>query len=140
MPADVETPEILDQTFPDLLQGDRVAAVREGLSYGSLRRVRDALGAPDALLARALGVSERTLHRRKEQGRLSAEESDRLLLLAEVVDLAAQAFDDLEQARQWLRQPHSLLGGESPLEHMDTFAGTDEVRSMLYHIEYSMPV
>ena len=120
---------------------DPVAAVRTGLPYAALERVGKALGAPDALLARALGVSERTLYRRrKEEGRLTSEESDRLLLLAETTQLATKALDDSDEARRWLREPHSLLGGESPLEHMDTVAGIQEVREMLLHIEYSMPV
>ena len=36
---------------------------------------------------------------------------------------------------------HSLLmlGGESPLDHMDTVTGMEEVKTMLYHIEYGMP-
>lgn len=137
MPVDVQ--HAPDRLLPNL-QSDRVAAVREGLSYDALQRVSEALAVPDAMLARALAISERTLHRRRGQGRLSTEESDRLLLLAEVVELAVQAFDDVERARRWLRQPHALLGDEAPLEHMDTFAGVEEVRSMLYHIEYSMPV
>ena len=119
---------------------DPVAAVRDGLPHAALERVREALGAPDVLLARALGVSERTLYRRrKEEGRLTPEESDRLLLLAETVELATEALDDPTEAQRWLREPHSLLAGESPLEHMDTVAGIQEVHTMLLHIEHSMP-
>ena len=47
---------------------------------------------------------------------------------------------DPEQARKWLQEPHSLLGEESPLEHMDTVAGIEEIQAMLLHIEHSMPV
>jgi hypothetical protein len=32
-----------------------------------------------------------------------------------------------------------MLGGESPLGHMDTVAGMEEVKKMLYHIEYGIP-
>jgi hypothetical protein len=34
----------------------------------------------------------------------------------------------------------ALLGGETPLDRMDTGAGMAEVTAMLYHIEYGMPV
>ena len=115
--------------------------MRSGLPYASLERVREALGAPDHLLAQALAVSERTLYRRRrEEGRLSPAESDRLLLLSETVALAQRALDSEEAARRWFRKPHSLLGGESPLEHMDTVAGAREVQTMLLSIEHSMPV
>ena len=120
---------------------DPVGTVRSGLPYASFGRVREALDAPDALLAQALAVSERTLYRRRRnESRLGPEASDRLLLLSETFEMAVRAFDDEEQARHWLREPHSLLGGERPLEHMDTVAGTREVQTMLQSIEHSMPV
>jgi len=40
----------------------------------------------------------------------------------------------------WLRTSHSLLGGESPLQRMDTLADMDQVNTLLYHIEYGLPV
>lgn len=116
-----------------------MADVRAGLPYAALEHVRDYLNASDDLLARALGVSARTLKRRRETGTLTTNESDRLVLLAEIVALARQALDNVESAREWLRTPHSMLGGESPLDHMDTVTGMQEVKTMLYHIEYGMP-
>jgi putative toxin-antitoxin system antitoxin component (TIGR02293 family) len=118
---------------------DPVAAVRAGLPYTALEHVREHLEASDDLLARALGISSRTLKRRRETGTLTTDESDRLVLLAEIVVLARQALDSAEAAREWLRTPHSMLGGESPLDHMDTVTGMEEVKTMLYHIEYGMP-
>lgn len=118
---------------------DPVAAVRAGLPYTALEHVRDHLGASDALLAQALGISSRTLSRRRETGALTTDESDRLVLLAEIVALAQEALDSTSAAREWLRTPHSMLGGESPIDHMDTVTGMEEVKTMLYHIEYGMP-
>lgn len=61
------------------------------------------------------------------------------MLLAEIIALARQALDSAEAARQWLSTPHAMLGGESPLDRMDTAVGMQEIKSMLYHIEYGMP-
>ena len=119
---------------------DPVASVRAGLPFAALEHVRDELDASDDLLARALGVSARTLKRRRDTGTLTTDESDRLVLLAEIIALAQQALDSDEGARQWLRTPHALLGGESPLDHMDTVTGMQEVKTMLAHIEHGMPV
>lgn len=118
---------------------DPVAAVRAGLPYAALEHVREHLEASDDLLAQALGISARTLSRRRETGTLTTNESDRLVLLAEIFVLARTALDSATAAREWLRTPHSMLGGESPLDHMDTVTGMEEVKSMLYHIEYGMP-
>lgn len=118
---------------------DPVASVRAGLPVAALEHVRDYLDASDDLLARALGISARTLSRRRDTGTLTTDESDRLVLLAEIVALARQALDSAEAAREWLRTPHAMLGGESPLDHMDTAVGMQEVETMLHHIEYGMP-
>ncbi|PQJ26997.1 hypothetical protein BSZ35_18965 [Salinibacter sp. 10B] len=118
---------------------DRVAAVRAGLPYEAVERMQEHLEASDELLARAMGISPRTLSRRPETGTLTTGESDRLVLLAELVALARQNLDSTEAAQEWLSTPHSMLGGESPLDHMDTVAGMAEVKNMLHHIEYGIP-
>ena len=133
-----EAPSTAASIIPEI-GTDPVAAVRAGLPYAALEHVRDHLNASDDLLARALGVSSRTLKRRREAGTLTTDESDRLVLLAEIVALARKALDGAEPAREWLRTSHSMLGGDSPLDHMDTVTGMDEVKTMLYHIEYGMP-
>jgi putative toxin-antitoxin system antitoxin component (TIGR02293 family) len=61
------------------------------------------------------------------------------VLLAEIVARALQALDSAETAHKWLSTPHSMLGGKSPLDHMDTVTGMEEIKSMLYHIEYGIP-
>jgi len=118
---------------------DRVAAVRAGLPYEAVEHVQEHLEAPHELLARAMGISSRTLSRRPETGTLTTGESDRLVLLAEIVALARQALDSTEAIQEWLSTSHSMLGGKSPLDHMDTVAGMEEVKNMLYHIEYGIP-
>lgn len=137
MTSSVDTPTA--ETLISELGTDPVAAVRTGLPYSALERVREHLNASDDLLAQALGISSRTLSRRREAGTLTTHESDRLVLLAEIVTLARQALDSAKAAREWLRTPHAMLGNESPLDHMDTVTGMQEVKTMLYHIEHGMP-
>ena len=62
-------------------------------------------------------ITLRTLHRRKEQGRLEPEESDRLLRLSRVFGRALELFEgDAPAAREWLARPHkTALGGERPM-------------------------
>ena len=137
MPS-TEAPLTTASIIPEI-GSDPVAAVRAGLPYQAVEHVQEHLEAPDDLLARAMGISTRTLSRRREAGTLTTGESDRLVLLAEIVALARQAFDSAKAAREWLSIPHSMLGGESPLDHMDTVAGMEEVKTMLYHIEHGIP-
>jgi putative toxin-antitoxin system antitoxin component (TIGR02293 family) len=121
------------------LGSDPVAAVRAGVPTTALDRLQSQLDVSDARLAPLLGVSPRTLRRRRTAGTLTPDASDRLVGLAEVVVLAQQALDGADPAREWLRAPHSLLGGASPLDRMDTRVGMDEVKTMLVHVEHGMP-
>lgn len=131
--------EILDDKTP-------VQAARDGLAPRAIDRVSDALfgaartAADTAAFARALGVSERTVTRRKRASSepLPSPLSDRLLLVAETYDLAVQALEGDSRARAWMSRPHGLLGGEAPVGRLDTLAGVREVQTMLYHIEFGM--
>ena len=109
---------------------------------GGQKSVRKAVFPANAdLLARVLAVTPRTLRRRrKNRERLTSAESDRLWMLAQVFEQATEAFEGEERARCWLSESHRMLGGESPLEHLDTTAGADRVRYILRQIEHSMPV
>jgi len=106
----------------------------------ALERIQSHLDVSDARLAPMLGVFPRILRRRRTAGTLTPHESDRLVLLAEVVALAQRTLDGVDPAREWLRAPHSLLGGPSPLDRVDTRVGMEEVTTMLAHVEHGMPV
>lgn len=135
---------IPDPASPSTLLGLKVQslveAVREGLPYEAYERLRSRLGLSARELAEMLSIPERTLQRRRQAGRLTKEESDRLLRLARIVGLALMVFEgDAERAVRWLTTPKTLLGGESPLARADTEPGTREVEDMLYAIEHTMP-
>jgi putative toxin-antitoxin system antitoxin component (TIGR02293 family) len=118
---------------PDAL----VASVRAGLPTEAFERLRELLGVPARELSGALSISERTLVRRREKGRLTPQESDRLLRLARLAELTLAVFEgDREGARAWLTEPKTLLGGEPPVERADTEAGAREVEDMLYALEF----
>lgn len=102
------------------LSPDPVAAVRAGLPTTALDRLQSHLQVSDAQLAPLLGVSPRTLRRRRTAGTLTSQESDRLVLVAEVVALAQQALDGVDPAREWLHAPHSLLNGGCGIIRLST--------------------
>jgi putative toxin-antitoxin system antitoxin component (TIGR02293 family) len=138
-PASTGTGRILDDLEERIAHP--VRAIRKGLPYAFYERLAGKLDASDDQLARVLSITPRTLRRRRRsRGRLTPGESDRLWLLAQVFEQAAETFDGEERARRWLAEPHRMLGGESPLEHLDTTAGADRVRYILHQIEHSMPV
>ena len=102
------------------LGSDPVAAVRQGGPTTALDRLQSHLDVSDTRLAPLLGVSPRTLRRRRTAGTLTPHESDRLVLVAEVVAFAQRALDGVYPAREWLHAPHSLLNGGCGIIRLST--------------------
>jgi putative toxin-antitoxin system antitoxin component (TIGR02293 family) len=113
--------------------------VREGLSFKELEQLVNLLGLPLHEVAGLLLVSERTLSRRRQEGRFTQAESDRLVRLIHLVRQAIEAFDNTESAIEWLTTPKTLLDGETPLKRADTQPGLQMVEDMLGVIQYTMP-
>lgn len=128
--------EALDGTRLLDLDADASHAVRSGLPAVAFDALQDVLGLPAAVLADALAIAPRTLTRRRAAGRFASDESDRLLRVARLVEMAAVALGGVDAAAIWMTAPHSLFG-ESPLRHADTDPGAREVEDALYAIEFT---
>jgi putative toxin-antitoxin system antitoxin component (TIGR02293 family) len=117
---------------------DLVPLVREGLPYSALEAIGEHLHLTVEATAKSLGLSSRTLARRKETGLLDAVESERVVRLAEVAVRAADVFGSDESARAWLDEPNRALGGAKPFEMLDTDVGAEAVRDVLGRIEHGV--
>lgn len=125
--------------FADNSQLKLMAIVRAGLPYQSVESVGDKLELTDEAISTAIAISRRTLIRRKTEGKLSSDESDRLLRLARVASMAIETLGNAGKASHWLKQPNRALGNQTPLSMMDNDIGVRQVESVLDHIEYGLP-
>ena len=113
--------------------------VRKGLPAGSVAALAEKLDVGNAVLSRKLGIPQRTLTRRLSQGsRLTAAESDRTVRIARVYANAVEMIGDEEKAVEWLRTPNRALGGERPLDQLDTDLGSRAVEDILGRIAYGV--
>lgn len=113
-----------------------VSLVRQGLPSESLEILQEALAIPMSQLAVTVGIPLRTLARRKGTEHLKADESDRVLRLARLFDLATHAFQgDSEGARLFFRTPLRALAGETPLSFAQTEPGAREIEDLLGRFE-----
>jgi len=55
------------------------------------------------------------LVRRKKEGYLNADESGRMVRLAQFVERAVEVFEDESAALSWLKSPNATLGQQQPL-------------------------
>ena len=116
------------------------AEIRAGLPVSFLDRLKGALEASETQLASVVGISHRTLVRRRSQGVLRRDEGDRAATVARVLDRAMSYFDgDRRQALEWLMHPNPAVGGDRPLEHAGTPAGAEEVIDLIGRLEHGIP-
>jgi putative toxin-antitoxin system antitoxin component (TIGR02293 family) len=115
---------------------DLRAAIREGFPQSVVARVMHGAGITLKELAACLDLSARSLQRRRREGRLARYESDRLYRLARIVALAKHYLGNEEIATRWLKRPNRALGGQSPLDLIDTEPGARAVENVLGRAAY----
>jgi putative toxin-antitoxin system antitoxin component (TIGR02293 family) len=126
------------QDAPTLSSPDMIRFVKQGLVFDELLALQASLELPLDKLAQKLGISKATLHRRKLDGRLAPEESDRVIRFARLMGKAVTVFETEENARLWLSSPQVGLGGAIPLDYAGTEIGAREVEDLLGRIEYGV--
>jgi putative toxin-antitoxin system antitoxin component (TIGR02293 family) len=117
---------------------DEIQEIRKGLPIGAFFQLQEKLGVGTAQLADVVGIPVRTLQRRKDEGRLTKDESDRLDRVRKLLGQATCVFDSETSARAWLTRPQIGLAGFVPLELADTGAGIREVENLLGRIDYGV--
>lgn len=118
---------------------DLRAVTREGLPVATLVELSEELAVERKTLARVVGISDRTLSRRlAKRERLTAEESDRTVRLARIYARTLETFGAAQKASSWLQHPNRALGGQRPLDLLDTDSGVREVETILGRIDYGL--
>jgi putative toxin-antitoxin system antitoxin component (TIGR02293 family) len=95
-----------------------------------------------ARLEKAIGMSLRTLQRRKENPakRLSPEQSGRIWKFAEILARATAVLGSLDAAEEWLDRPAIGLNQRRPIDLLSTPAGVELVEELLGRIEHGVYV
>ena len=118
---------------------DLVNLTREGLPADILVRLAGELQMDCKVVARIIGIPERTLSRRlSAHKRLSPEESDRMVRFARVLAVANETLGSMTKVSHWLRSPNRVLGGHTPFALLDTDAGVLSVETVLGRIAYGV--
>ncbi|HEB01796.1 MAG TPA: DUF2384 domain-containing protein [Nitrospirae bacterium] len=114
-------------------------AIRKGLPPKSSNEIKRVLGINDKILAEMLGISEKTVQRkRSKREKFSLVESDRLYRLAHITALAINVLGSEENAKEWLGFSQYDLAGEIPLDAMKTEIGAREVEDALNRLKFGI--
>ena len=115
-----------------------IRRIQKGLPFSELKALQNNIDLPLEQVAGKLSISRSTLQRRKSAGRLSPDESDKVLRFARLLEHAESVFGDIEKARAWLKFPQHGLGGAVPLDYAETEIGAREVDNLLGRIDYGV--
>lgn len=113
-------------------------AVRQGLPFSALEALTRQLEISPQQCSAVLGIPPRTVARRKEARQLNPQESDRLYRVARAASQAVAVLGSLDKARLWLKTPNRALGGDRPLDLLDTEIGARQVEDILLRLNYGI--
>jgi putative toxin-antitoxin system antitoxin component (TIGR02293 family) len=117
---------------------EQIGRIHAGLSFRAVQNLQKALDVPMEKLASVLGMSRATLHRRKIQGKIDKDESEKLVRYQRLLKKAEDVFGSGDGAREWLTNPQAGLGNAVPLDFAKTEIGAREVENLLGRIEYGV--
>ncbi len=113
--------------------------VQVGFPFKAFITLTKSMEVSNQHLAELVQISDRTLIRRRKDGILKSDESERLLRIARIFTLAVNLFEgDISSAQNWLSISNRALGGESPLEASKTEEGSREVENLITRLEHGV--
>lgn len=111
-----------------------LSIVRSGANNKQLRAITDLIG-EEELIARSIGTTS-NLSNSYQIKRLSSAETDNLIDLLRVYTQAAKVYESFDLAKEWMRSSIPALGGEIPVNMLDSHAGREVVRQALRRMEF----
>jgi putative toxin-antitoxin system antitoxin component (TIGR02293 family) len=114
-------------------------SVEQGLPYSAFERFVANTAIPSDQALVLVDIPQRTLTRRKREGRFRQDESDRLVRASRLFGRALSLFEgNREAATRWLSEPQRGLGGEVPLALARTEVGALEVERLMGRLEHGV--
>jgi putative toxin-antitoxin system antitoxin component (TIGR02293 family) len=129
-------PGALKKTKPAPLK--KISSPPSGLEFREFEALRRQLDLSLEELTARLGLSRATIQKRKATGRLTPDESGKVVCFARLLGHAVHLFGGLDEARQWLKAPQRGLHGAVPLDYAKTDLGAREVENLLTGLTYGI--
>ncbi|HVI47407.1 MAG TPA: antitoxin Xre/MbcA/ParS toxin-binding domain-containing protein [Chitinophaga sp.] len=111
---------------------------RSGIIKRALLNLSRQLSFSLAELAQVLHISERTLQRYSDDAKLSADTSERAILLSQLYQRGTEVFGNLENFKEWMRTPLPAFNYQLPISLLDTTFGFQLILDELGRIEHGL--
>jgi putative toxin-antitoxin system antitoxin component (TIGR02293 family) len=128
-------------TFSDMLQNKLflVHAIRQGIPYSMFVLIKEQSPFDTREWAEYLDLSEKSLQRYKADNReFKPLQSEKILELAEVIQLGLEVFGDMDSLKRWLDTPVFALGNHKPADLLKDSFGKELVVGELTRIEHGI--
>lgn len=112
--------------------------LQKGIAFDAINEIQTKFTLPKDDISRLIHVPVRTLARRKKEGRLSSDESERLYSLAVMLEKSVKVLESTEASIKWLKSPKRAFNGKTPLEYSSTEIGINEVKNLLGRIDHGV--
>ena len=117
----------------------RIREIEHGLSYRHVVKLIKELDETDFSIAHLVQIAPRTLARRKKEGTLRPDESERVDRITRIFHLAVELFEgDKAEAVKWLKEPNRGLADRTPLDFARTEIGAREVENLIGRLEHGV--
>lgn len=111
--------------------------VKNGISSKAIGPLSDYLGVGKGQVVDYLDLDRTTVNRRAAKDQLlPIHSAEGVLRLLELDQMASDTFESEDEAAAWLRRPHPMLDGESPLEAAKTSFGAQRAKDILVAVKY----
>jgi putative toxin-antitoxin system antitoxin component (TIGR02293 family) len=116
-----------------------ISAIKSGLPYSVIEILTRELKISNSLAGDVLLISAREMNEISKLGNFKIDQSDRIIRLARAFDCALGMMSgDADAAATWMLSPRDVLGGESPLQHLQTEIGAREVEDLIGRIQHGV--
>lgn len=119
--------------------GELIPQLERGFPFKALLNIQSQSGISVFALADIIGITPRTLARRRVAGKISPEESERLWRISAVFEKAVRLFEgDTTAAVKWLTTPRKYFDNQTPLQYSRTEVGAGEVEKLMGRLEHGV--
>ena len=128
---------VVDQRVMAFNNEKALGIIKNGISSRAIEPLSEFLGIGKGQLVEYLDLERTTALRRATKNQpLPTHSAESVLRLLELDEIANDTFESEESALGWLRRPHPMLEGESPLQAAKTSFGAQRVKDILIGIKY----
>lgn len=127
--------------FETRKQSELIAQILRGFPFQAMEMLGKKTGLTSAQIRTAIGMSERTLARRRKVAgkKFTIEESDRLVRISRLFAMASDLFEgNAEAAKRWMLNPNPAFNQVSPMEMIRTEIGSREVENLIGRLEHGV--